>query len=311
MSSRIFCFILISLIGLGAFGAPLFTYALSISPLTFELTANPGDEISNIIKIFNNGESTVLINIVVEDFTASGERGEVALSTDEDNTYSLAKWVDVSPESFVLEPNSFRSVEFTVTVPLDGEPGGHYGSILASTGGVALGGGGAVIAQKIGSLLLLQVAGEIREELSIKSFEAPSFSEYGPVTIGARFENTGTVHLKPRGFILIKNMFGKEVGRIQLPQLNVLPNSIRKIETEFEARRLFGRYSATLAAIYGSTNEPLTFTTSFWVIPWRLMGGIVIVFIVLVFLLYVIRRRLLLAVSILLKGRSALRSSRK
>jgi hypothetical protein len=158
------------------------------------------------------------------------------------------------------------------------------------------------VAQKIGSLLLLQVAGEVREQLFLKSFEAPSFSEYGPITLASRFENSGTVHLKPRGFVLIKNMLGGEVAKLNLVQRNVLPNSVRRMETVLDKKYLFGRYEATLIAIYGSTNEPISAVTTFWVIPWKIFLVILAVLMMFIIFFYKTRRRWRSAMRILIKG---------
>lgn len=275
---------------------------ISISPLTFEITANPGEKITNVVRIFNNGEGPMSVSMDVEDFSAAGERGQVALGTRENHTYSLARWVTVEPKEFVLEAKAFKVVEFTIELPANAEPGGHYGSILATTGSAGNTSGGAVVAQKIGALLLLQVPGDVKEGLTVTSLSAPAFSEYGPVTLSARFENSGSVHLKPRGFILIKNMLGREVARLDVPQSNVLPMSARVIDVEFPGKWHFGRYTATLAAIYGSTNEPISFSGSFWVLPWKVSLGVLILLLLVLYVFYKARRRLALATKILVRG---------
>lgn len=275
--------------------------AISVSPLTFELTANPGDRFSNVVKVYNNGDTPVNVAMEVHDFAPTGEEGKVTLATDEDYSYSLTKWVSVSPETFEIEPVSFRPVEFNISVPLNAEPGGHYGTVLASVSG-AVESTGAAISQKIGALLLLQVAGQVKELLAVKELSAPRFQEYGPVVIAARFENLGTVHRKPLGYILVQNMFGRETAKINLEQKNVLPNSIRRIETTLDRQWLWGKYTATLTAIYGSTNEPLLYTTTFWVIPWRVSLAIFIVALIVLIILYRARRRIFLALKILFRG---------
>lgn len=276
--------------------------AISVSPLTFELTANPGDRFNNVVKVYNNGDTPVAVSMEVQNFSAKGERGEVTLAIGEDSTYSLAMWISVSPQTFQIEPRSFRPVEFTVTLPPNAEPGGHYGTILASVTGVVQEGTGAAISQKIGSLLLLQVSGTAKELLSVVSIEAPQFSEYGPVVIATRFQNSGTVHLKPRGFVLVQNMFGGETAKMNLEQKNVLPNSIRRIESKLDQKWLWGKYTATLTAIYGSANEPLSYTTTFWVIPWRVSSAVFVAALIVLIILYRARRRIFLALKILLKG---------
>jgi hypothetical protein len=277
--------------------------AVSISPLTFELIANPGETISSVISISNDQVVPAGVTIEIEDFIPVGEEGQVALEENSENTtYSLSKWVTTNPQTFVLGPGETKPVEFTINVPLNAEPGGHYGSVLANISGAAPQGGGVGVAQKVGSLLLLNVTGEIKESLRIIEFSAPNFSEYGPISILSRFENTGSVHLKPGGFIIVKNSFGREIAKLDLPQKNVLPNSIRRIETSLAEKNLFGKYEATLTSIYGSRNEPLVATTVFWVIPWKVALTVTIGALVLLCLLIRGRKRIKLALKILFRG---------
>ena len=277
--------------------------AIALSPLTFELTANPGDTVTNVLKITNTDSFNVGITIDIDDFIPAGEEGGVSLEDpSENNTFSLASWVTATPSAFRLDAGKSMSVEFTILVPLDAEPGGHYSSVLATVSASPLEGGGVAIAQKIGSLLLLSVAGDVEEGIIIKEFSVQNFSEYGPITLLTRLENTGTIHVKPRGFILIKNILGKEVAKIDLPQKNVLPRSIRRIEVTWGERLMFGKYEATLIAIYGTTNQPLSSVTSFWIIPWKIAGAVLLGIIVLLAILIKGRKRLRLALRILFKG---------
>jgi len=290
-----FVFVLLGLNNAGAAG-------ISVSPLTFELNANPGDTVSNILRVFNTTDTPLLVDLEVENFAPVGEEGRVILEPADNNVLSLANWTSIEPRSVVVPPNDFVPVEFTISVPLNAEPGGHYASILATLSGQAPDGSGAVIVQKVGSLVLLHVAGDVREELEVVSLDVPGFSQYGPVTLSARFENTGSVHVRPRGFILIQNIFGQEVAKLDMTQSNVLPNSIRRIDTEFDKKWLFGKYTATLTAIYGSGNVPVSYTASFWVVPWKETSAISVVALILLIGLFKMRRRIAHAFRILFKG---------
>jgi hypothetical protein len=307
LNLRLLAFFLGVLVIFGVFYPVQEASAITLSPLTFELIANPGDTINNVLRLTNDGDREQGIVMVLEDFVARGEEGQVLLEEpSEDNTYSLARWVTVNPRMFTLGARESRVIEFTINVPLDAEPGGHYSSILANVTAGNPQTSGVGIAQKIGALLLLNVAGDVREDINIVEFSAPYFSEYGPVEISARFRNSGTVHIKPAGFIYLKNMFGKEVAKLDLPQKNILPNSIRRIDTSLEKKNLFGRYEATLTSIYGSANEPLSAVTTFWVVPWKLVSGILIGVLILFYLVFKGRRRIKLALKILFKGQRAI-----
>lgn len=280
---------------------------LSISPVVFEINSDPGDTLTNQLKIYNPTEYAQNVKMKVEDFTPIGEEGQVALEepSDENATYSLAKWTTVSPSEFILASKEQKIVTFAITVPQNGEPGGHYGSIVAQLSGPAEQAGGSGVTSKRGALILLRVSGNIREEVLIKSFESTKkFQEYGPVQLDLRFENTGNVHLKPAGFIIITDIFGKQVAQIEIPQNNVIPAAVRRAETTWEEKNLVGYYTASVVATYGNTSkETITAVTTFTVFPWK--KGIVVglILVVLIFILIRSRRRIGLALKVLLGKR--------
>ncbi len=279
---------------------------VGISPLTFELTANPGDAITNQVKVYNPSNATIGIKMEIEDFTVMGEIGHVKLEPAETETYSIARWIKMEPEEFTLEPKEQKFVTFTINVPENAEPGGHYGSILAGTTAVV--GGefvGAGVAGRVGALVLLSVAGEVEENLIVKEFFAPYYSEYGPINFTIRFENKGTIHLKPKGFVVITNWLGKKVADVGFVQRNVLPNSVRKIETSWDRKWLWaGRYTATLVGSYGLSNTSLVpRVITFWAFPWK--AGVGIMAVIAFFILS--RKRWATAFNVLVRGEKVLR----
>jgi len=278
---------------------------LTMSPVNFEFTANPGETVTNKLKIRNPSDQTMTVRMNVEDFVVSGDSGQVVISPAESETYSLASWVSVSPESFTVSPGETQVVNFTIRVPQNAEPGGHYGSVLATlTGSVGEGGfAGSAVSQRVGSLVLLSVSGDVVEDIVVKDFSTLDFMEYGPVPFTLRFENRGTVHLRPRGLITINNWRDRKVADLQFPQRNVLPNSTRKVEIAWDTKWLFGKYTATIVGSYGPSNIPLTpWVITFWVFPWKIAsvvgGG---AFLLLLFF-FLTRRRWITALSILVKG---------
>ncbi len=262
---------------------------LSISPLTFEFSANPGETIENKVKIANPTQNTISVKMEIEDFTALGEEGQVAVEEQKNETYSLKKWVILSPQEFTLAPGEYKIVNYTINVPQNAEPGGKYGSILAiPTGIVSPQGSGASINPRVGALVLLSVSGKIVEKLEVKEFSAPKLSDRGPIPFVLRFENTGTVHVKPRGIIAITDIFGKKVADIEIPQKNVIPGAVRKVEAGWNKNWLFGmRYQATFVGNYGSKNEPITAAVVFWVFPWKI--GLVVLLVLILIIIIIVR----------------------
>jgi len=164
---------------------------------------------------------------------------------------------------------------------------------------------GTAIAQKVGALLLLTISGPVQESLTVKEFSVPHFLEYGPVLFLIRFENTGTVHVRPRGFVTITDWRGKKVADVEFPQMNVIPNAVRKVEAKWDCKWLFGRYTATLVGSYGTANlpfEPPVLT--FWVFPWKIALGIFSIILLALIFFFLTRRRWKLAMKVLFKGES-------
>lgn len=278
---------------------------IAISPLTFELTANPGETITNALRVSNPTSAAIIFDMEVEDFTAAGESGEVIVAETGDDTYSMKKWVAVAPPRFTVEPGQTEIVSFAITIPRGAEPGGHYGTILAVVKGTIGNGTGAAIAQKVGALVLLSVSGHIREELFVREFSAPSFSESGPVPFTIRLDNSGSVHVRPLGFVTIADFRGNKLVDLPFPQRNVLPGSTRKMTLEWPKRYPIGKFTATLVGSFGISNTPISAVTTFWIFPWRIALGIFVFILALLALLVKLRRRFRAAFQALMKGERA------
>ena len=304
MKKNIFLFFILG--GL-IFAQIVFAQGISIgmSPLVFEITGNPGDVIENQLKVANPSGSTIRIKMTVEDIAPTGEAGFVVVEPAETETYSLSRWVRCEPEEFVLKPKEERWVRFTINIPENAEPGGHYGTVVAGAISIAGGATGAAIAPRVGALVLLTVPGEMKEILTIKDFTAPRYSEYGPIKFVMRFENEGTVHVRPKGLITITNWLGKKVADVSFPERNVLPGAVRKFEAIWNQKWLWaGKYVATLTGTYGMSNTPLTpVVITFWAFPWKI-GLLIVIFIILTILA---RKRLGAAFRILIRGEKAMR----
>ena len=279
---------------------------LSISPPTFELSANPGDTLENTIRVENLTTETVRIFADRRNFTAMGEEGEVNLTTEDSTTFSLASWISVEPSEVEIPAKTQRIFTFKTKVPLNAEPGGHFGSIvfrMAPQKTVSQ--TGATLTQELGALILLRVAGKTKEQALIESFSAAKkFWEYGPVVFDYRIKNEGNLHVKPMGTVTINNLFGKKVAVINIEPKNVLPGAIRKNSVSWDQKLLLGgKYTAFLSLTYGSESTMMVSFTSFYGFPFKIGGAVLLVLIILAFLAFKARKRIKLALRILLSGK--------
>ena len=279
--------------------------ALTIIPPKFELFGNPGGHLNEDIRVRNESDSPITYTVLLEDFTTAGEEGQVVLEEGENvNSYSLANWMELSSKEITLQPKEERRFPFIINIPKDAEPGGHYASVLFVTAGGKVE-GGASVSNRVGSLVLLRVSGNVTEEASLESFSAPKFSQNGPIDLDLRVRNNGNTHISPKGTIVITNIFGKKVDELPLSGRNVLPGSTRKMTTSWDKKNMLGSYTATLIAFYGQQNKSLTATAKFTVISnTALIGGFLGLFAIVGFVMTLIfgRKRLAKMFSVMFKG---------
>jgi P pilus assembly chaperone PapD len=262
---------------------------ISIVPPRFELFGNPGDVISEKIRVKNDGDSETTYQTEVEDFTAGDDQGGVNLIDDPNapvTTFSLRKWITVEPSRFTVPAGQEKVVNYTIRIPKDGEPGGHYASIQIKLAGGQTAGAGASVESRLNSLVLLRVSGNITEKLTLEKFAADqSYYKAAPVNFELRAKNEGNVHLAPSGQIVITNIFKKKVAEIPLKTGNVLPESSRVLSTVWSDSVPPGRYTATLVSDYGQPKQVITASTTFIVFPPSLailLGAVLVIILLLI-----------------------------
>lgn len=259
--------------------------SLEVSPPSQEVSIDPGKTVTIRAKIRNHSNDTLPMSVRIEDFTAKGDDGQVALSSN--SPYSITSWTNVTPKTFSLAPGGEKEVTATITAPKDAA-GGHFGSFVFSVTPEEGTKNAASVSQEIASLFLTRVSGPVNEKLALTSLNAPSYSEFGPVPLQLKFNNSGNVYVKTFGLINVTDMFGKKVADIVVPATNVFPQAERVVKANLNKQFLFGNYSATAIMYYGSQNETLTATTNFFVFPTRIAAIILIVLL----LLFLMRKRL-------------------
>jgi len=279
------------LIGIAALLAPLSAHAdtslsVSITPPLFQLSIVPGQTWRSSVKIVNNNQIPVTYYAHAVDFAASDESGNAQYiplvdeaSDPERATYSLASWIDLPMPSVTIAAGSSADIPFTVSVPSNAEPGGHYAAILVGTQPAAPGEPGTLVnvSSYVSSLLLVQVGGNVVESGRIIEFSTSQELYQSPqADFALRFENTGNTHVKPQGNIVIYNMWGKQRGEVAINEDsgnfgNVLPKSIRKFDFSWHGDNDpfdIGLYSAVVTLSYGDDEkQSVSATTYFWVVP--------------------------------------------
>lgn len=269
---------------------------IQISPTLVELNATWGKSYNVMLKITNVTGSDLVYTPSVSDFGASDETGTPKIIQDSTlpSTASVITWVSTIPQIEVASHKT-TTVNVLVTIPDNAEPGGHYGVISFSGAAPDASQSTSVgLSASAGTLLLVRVGDNtnITEKASLASFYSEannnqsSFFENGPITLVTRIKNDGNIHIKPVGNVVLTDMFGNIVKTMTVndEKANVLPNSIRRFESEYNGAWMIGMYTANLTIGYGTTGQAITNTITFWVIPYKVILAVLAILVTLFFI---------------------------
>ncbi len=281
--------------------------AITITPPLIKNNVNPGQIWKSYIKVVNNNAETINVYAELINFEAGNEAGTVELTplsqeTIEAGEYLINNWINIEEGPIEIPAYKSKDIPFIIDVPEKVDPGDHHLAILIGTepSGDNEGGSSIKISSKIGSLLLLNVGGEVEESGIVREFstDKASYSD-GEISFALRFQNTGNTILQPRGEIRIYDWQEKDRGGIEINHKtntgNVFPEDTRLWEYNWTVPTgIFdmGRYRADMIMIYGTKNaETIERSVYFWVIQWKpiLITATVVMF--FIFLIVIIVRR--------------------
>ena len=263
--------------------------SIKFSPTRIEEIVDPGEVLYKNIEVTNQSDIAKTFFVYIKDFVAEGEGGVAKLLPPGSQDYTtIASWIKADTEGMEFGSYQTKTINFSIEVPENAGPGGHYGALVVGTEPPNIRaegedkGAAISIAQQTGPLILLQVRGDVIEEASIREFSTDKEVYGTPFDIKfiSRVENHGNVHIKPMGSIGIINMFGKEVEKISFNDVgsNVLPNTIRRFEDNWNGDFAFGRYKAIIGLSYGTSakfggqgKKSIDMEKTFWIIPWKIV----------------------------------------
>ena len=280
----------------GAIGAQ----GIEVSPVRQDITINPGQSQTINIKVINVTANTEVLQGIVNDFVASSnETGQPSILVGANvyaPSHSLKRFISPLP-NITLAPGQEIQVPVTINVPKNAAGGGYYGVVRFGPAGTGSKDQTVTLAGSVGSLVLLTVPGDIKQQLSIASFDVESngspstyFTSNKNINAVIRFQNEGNIQVAPFGKILLKSRSGKIIATFNVnnvtPPGNVLPNSIRRFSIPVSHLSSFGIYTLEANFGYGTTGQPLSASTVFYVIPLTVIIGFLIFIVLILFLIF-------------------------
>lgn len=283
---------------------------LTLSPTFLNLTTDPGKKIDSQFRVRNNSNFTEDLRVRLAKFEMINDGQPTLLNVTEKDTF--VSWVELPEEEFSISPNETKTVKFSINPPEGASLGYYYAFVIERKKERSGDGQTAVVSGSPALLTLLEVRSpNAKPEIQIVDFKTDKpWYEYLPTEFIVKVKNSGNVHIVPSGNIFIDQGNNKDIAILSANQSrgNILPQTEReytavwddgfavrvpkeengqvvrnangeieyRVNYDFQKADKFriGKYTANLLLVYynGERDVPLEATVSFWIIPWKIIG---------------------------------------
>ena len=244
--------------------------SFGVEPELIEMVAPPGSFRSRGVIVHNRGDRAIFVKSYPRAMKYN-RYGEIVRLSSAKGSYSCGEWITISPSSFKLPPGGKKRLNVLMNVP-QGKVGGHYANIVFDA--VLAGDNPDTTIRKTSSnvAFFLTIPGALKQQAEIVKMKVLRQDDSGRRKFIVSFKNTGNIHLKPRGKILLKKIVKieitgeieyigepvyEEVEEIAFNEVEgvVLPGGTRDLVAVYPVELPEGEYSVEAEVDYGDKKK--------------------------------------------------------
>lgn len=300
-------------------------FALQVTPSPLVATVKPGETTNLELRIRNTNSQAQTLKMGLRSFSVDEKSGKVNLGNSE--PADVKDFVSFSNPIFMLDAGAIQTQKIAIKTPKNAGFSYSFAITVARQSEQRPQNGSAAIEGSVAVFTLLNVDRPGAQ----RKFELGEFSsrqhiyEFLPADLQVKLKNTGNTLVQPKGNIYIQRHSNDSQPIAVLP-LNqaggyILPNTSRVLDAKWDegfpsyqtvtnsdgtrsdqklhwnfndaSKLRFGKYVAKVVAVYddGQHDVPVTAEISFWVIPWRIIGGATLLFLLIGIGVYTLIRR--------------------
>ncbi len=294
-------------------------FSLQVTPSPLVTTVKPGMASEVELKIRNGGRKAEELKIEPRSFKVDDSSEEVKL--DDTTPPEINDWMSFSATTFTIQPEQWFTEKIKFELPKDSGFSYSFALVVSRKNDPKPVEGSRLLRGSVAVFTLVNVdrPGATRK-LDLGTFKIDKHMyEYLPASLSLQLKNSGNSIVQPYGNIYIQRGKNDKTPITTLAVNNskgyMLPNSTRTFQTDWSDgfpvfqtdtgndgqphRKLvwdwsrvsnvrIGHYTAKLVAVYNDGNHdvPIESEIAFWVIPWKLLGVLCVVLLVLLFGIY-------------------------
>ncbi len=281
-------------------------FNVQVAPSPLAVTLNPGERHTATITVRNLSSHSETLAPHLNGFTMSDDGDKIDLRPEV--PLGLDSWITFRQSTLTIGPGASQPLEIIYNTPRD--VGFSYAiAITLNQTDTKTAISGATLKGSVAVFNLINInRADAKRELSIQSFTSSKKTyQYLPARFSVAIKNSGNVIDQPKGSIFIQRSFDDKspIATIPLNASNkyLLPGMTRELSAEWNdgfphystdaasgkaklswqwnklGSLRMGKYIAKVVMVYndGQRDVPLIQTTSFWIIPWKLIFGTLVI----------------------------------
>jgi hypothetical protein len=228
--------------------------SLPVTQSYFVVKAQPGDTITNSVRVVNTGVQPGTVLLYPVDATTGRTSGAVYLDGTKPRR-DVGSWLTVGTRSLTLGAGQSAVVPVALHVPATARPGDHLGGVVAENAAVSQGSGKGALRIRVRHLTIVgyevQVPGPAVAAVDVTRVRAAG--EGGYQFVDLHLANTGALTSKPTGTLVVTASNGKQVASQAFKLDTFLPGTAIDYPVLLPKQALApGRYKAAVTLAYGA-----------------------------------------------------------
>ncbi len=221
--------------------------SMTVSPVSRKLSVDAGATASGKITIVNDGSLAYDFMLYARPYSIVGDRYDTPDFKTVTDTSDVYKWVTFPQTKYTIAAGATITADYTMRVPKDAAPGGHYGIIFAETQPSGQQPSGSMILRKkrTGSILYVTVNGDYKLSGSEGAWSIPAWQPLPPLRASLSARNDGNADFTDTTRLVVKDVFGKTKYDVK-KEYQVLPGTTRTMDLEWAKALWFGFYKVEI-----------------------------------------------------------------
>ena len=224
---------------------------LGVEPVRVEIEMSKGEETEGSYLVWHNFKKPVQIMVKTKEWFKLKENRDISLDT----------WLRISPKELLVAPGKKGEFKWKVSVPNNAV--GELAGMVSFTPSEKTGPITTVMSVPI--YVAIKDTSIKRAKIEKIVVRRGQSKEHSNIRVAVVIKNTGNVHLRPSGKVLIKDKKGREIKVVSLASgWPVYPGRVQPYFADWEDASLkAGKYKAIATVDYGDPENILKKTVSF------------------------------------------------